>query len=289
MFLRHSLALVLVYFSVAALTAASVSAIEPFQIPASGELYELSLTSSDLQGAPIEVYYISTGSISSAVGLIVEGPPGLLVVVDSIYLPPGAASYQDALLYGVAPEPATLRGVAELDRGETDRFVIDPTGAGGRVEVLYHLHKDACLSDRNSRYISRVSFRPDQVPADSISNGFTIRVGLKEFPYLGSQVASIKPVAEGRYRGEPILLMGSLQYGGEYVNIIKRSGARVRSRKRLAVVKYVYHRGHTLSLARLGGVLNGGKATFELSNGRYIYGVCFSLNRRRQRINGYPS
>jgi hypothetical protein len=287
-YFRYSSAIALIYLFLGTVTSPSVSALEALQIPASGEIYEVSLNSADLQGAPIEVYFISSGSVSSAVGLLVEGPPGLLVVVDSIYLPPGVASYQDALRYGVASEPATLRGVAELDASDTDRFLIDPSGTGGRVELLYHLHKDACLSDRTARYISRISFRPDQVPAENLSNGFTIRVGVKEFPYSGSQVASIKPVAEGRYRGEPILLMAAIQYGAEYVNIIKRNGIRVRSRKKLPVVKSVYYRGYALSLARLSGVLNGGKATFEISNGRYIYGVCFSLNRRRQRVNGYP-
>jgi hypothetical protein len=58
--------------------------------------------------------------------------------------------------------------------------------------------------------------------------------------------------------------------------------------KRIPIVKYVGYKGYGLSLARIKGLLNGGKATFELSNGGDIYGVCFSLARKRQVRNGYP-
>jgi hypothetical protein len=263
-------------------------ALEPFEIPATGDLYEVSFGSEDSPSATLEVYFISPGNVSLAVGLVVEGPPGTQAIIDSMYLPTGVSSYASALQSAVAVEPSTLKGVTDTNGRETDRCSLDPAGAGGRVQLLYHLHKDACLPDRSSRYISRITFALNQVPASYFTQGFTLRVAVKEYRYPGSEAASIKPVAEGKYRGEPILLMGTIQYGGEYVNIVRRTGQRLRSRMKLPVVKYVYHRGHLLSLARLRGLLNGGKATFELSNGAYIYGVCFSRSRRRQTVNGYP-
>ncbi len=262
--------------------------LEPFEIPATGDLYEVNLGSADAPSSPLEVYFISSGNVSLAVGLVVEGPPGTQAILDSISLSSGISSYAEAQRRGVMSEPATLTSANDSKGRETDRFIIDPKGAGGRVQVFYHLHKDACQPEQKSRYVSRVTFLLDQIPAQYFSDGFTLKVAVKEFPYTGSDVASIKPISEGKYRGEPILLMGSIQYGNEYVNLIRRTGQRVRSRQRLPVVKYVYHRGHSLSLARLRGVLNGGKATFELSNGGYIYGVCFSLVRRRQTANNYP-
>lgn len=263
-------------------------ALEPFEIPATGELYEIALGASDSPATPIEVYFISPGSVSVAVGLVVEGPPGTQAIVDSIQLPSGVSSYAEALGRGGASEPSTLAGLTDAKGRQTDRFIIDPTGGGGRVQLVYHLHKNACLPDRSTRYVSRIVFSLNEVASQHFANGFKLRAAVKEYRYSGSGVASIKPVAEGKYRGEPILLMGTIQYGGEYVNVIRRAGQRVRSRRRLPVVKYVYHRGHSLSLARLRGLLNGGNATFELSNGGYIYGVCFNLTRRRQTVNNYP-
>jgi hypothetical protein len=266
----------------------SAFALEPFEIPTTGDVYEVSLGSEDSPSTTLEVYFASPGSVSLAVGLLVEGPPGTQAIVDTMYLPPGVSTYAEAVQSNIVAQPATLKGITDAKGRETDRFIIDPAGAGGQVQLLYHVHKDACLPDRLSRYISRITFVLNEVPSNYFAEGFALRVAVKEYRYPGSEVASIKPVAEGKYRGEPILLMGTIQYGGEYVDVVRRSGQRIRSRRRLPVVKYVYHRGHSLSLARLQGVLNGGKATFELSNGKYIYGVCFSLSRRRQTVNGYP-
>jgi hypothetical protein len=280
-------ALVLSIFSSAACSAPSF-AVEPFEIPATGELYEVALGPSDSPTTPIEVYFVSSGSVSLAVGLVVEGPPGTKAVVDSINLPSGVSSYSEAIGRGVVPEPSTLASLTDAKGRPTDSFIIDPAGSGGRVQLLYHLHKNACLPDKSTRYVSRITLLLNEIAPKYFADGFKLRMAVKEHRYSGSEVASIKPVAEGKYRGEPILLMGTIQYGNEYVNLIRRAGQQVRSRRRLPVVKYVYHRGHSLSLARLRGLLNGGKATFELSNGGYIYGVCFNLARRRQTANNYP-
>ena len=189
-------------------------------------------------------------------------------------------------------------GLYGLDRGrprsasngkEYDSFILDAGGgANGKFEFLYHMHKDACLPSKSTQYLSRLFINVSGVSQAELDKGIVIRVGIKELPYSGSRAASIKPAADGKYRGEPILLMSSVGYGNEYVNVVKRKSHVVRSRKRIPVVKYVSYKGYSLSLSRLRGMLRGGQATFELSNGGYIYGVCFKLVRKRQVTNGYP-
>jgi hypothetical protein len=90
------------------------------------------------------------------------------------------------------------------------------------------------------------------------------------------------------YKGEPILLMSTMAYGGEYVSIVKWAKGKIASIKEIPVVKYVSYRGYNLSLARLNGTLSGGKVTYELSDGGLTYGVCLAAERRRQYANGYP-
>jgi hypothetical protein len=268
-------------------------ALEPFEIAPLGELYEISLggadeTSFDPTTSIPEVYFYSPGNSSHAVSLLVEGPPGTQVVIDGVRLPVGVSLYPDALTSELAVEPATLLGLENSSAYNAGRFFIDSNNSTSGVQLLYQLHKDACLPGNSYRYISRIRFIVNEVAPSYFSQGFKLRVAAKEYRYSGPQIASIKPVAEGVYRGEPIVLMGTIQFGGESINIIRRARGRVTYRRNIPIVKYVYHRGRALSLARLGRLLTGGRATFELTNGGYVYGVCFSLVRRRQLVNGYP-
>lgn len=266
-----------------------VTAYPPFQIPATGELYELEIGSEESLDSPIEVFFESPGSISLAVGLLVSGPPGMVGVLDSFLLPKGVSSYHEAIAQEVRAEPAMIQMVNRVAVAQSNQFIMPTHLQGQRMSLLYHLHKDACLPRRLSRYVSRLTLWLSEVDREHVAQGFRLQVAVKEFPYPRSRAATMKPEADGMYRGEPILLMSSIQqYGGEFVRMIKRRRGRVRTRRVLPVVKYVYYRGYGLSLARLGRMLRGGKATFELSNGSYVYGVCFDLVRRRQSKNGYP-
>jgi hypothetical protein len=263
-----------------------LQAAQEFQVVADATEYSLTVGAEQIADPFISLLFVSAGSETTAVMMGIDGPAGLRGEVDGARIPSGAAISSDALQNSPLRESYPLRLIAHTKQER--RFEIDQTGEGGVVQFIYHLQKDACKSDTSARYVSRVLLDFSNVHPEKLTQGITLRFALQEHRYQGSRVASIKPAADGKYRGEPILLMESIQYGGEYVNIIQRGKRGVRLRRRLPVVKYVFHRGYTLSLARLRGSLRGGKATFEISNGGAVYAVCFFLERRRQVANGYP-
>ncbi len=262
-------------------------AISQQQVVADGTEASFSFGAGYIPSEPFAVYFTSPGIVSLAVEVGVDGPPGLAGKVEGALLGKGTRDDTSIDSSSLRWEGYQIIAAGAKGRKEYASFVIDPSGEGGAISFLYHLQKDACLPREDVVYVSRLVLDLSAIPQAQFEQGFSIRVALREYNYPGSQVASIKPASDGKYRGEPILLMGTMQHGGEYVNIIRRSNGKVRSRRRIPVVKYVSHRGQALSLARLQGVLRGGKATFELSNGGAVYGVCFSLERRRQFANGY--
>jgi hypothetical protein len=264
-------------------SAAGVAA-ESLEVKADGAEYELNVAPGAREG--VDLFFVSLGSVSVAVGLALDGPAGLEAEVDAALLGAASAATPSAISNLKYDPSSVLAGGAERAK-INNSFVIDPSSAGGVIQTVYHIHKDACLPDSAARYVSRIKLSFARVAPTLVASGFKVRFALREYRYGGSEVATIKPSSDGKYRGEPILLMGTIQYGGEYVRVFRRQGARIRSKRVLPVVKYVSHRGQSLSLARLNGILGGGQATFELTNGGYLYGVCFDLIRRRQFANGY--
>ncbi len=262
-------------------------AISHQSVQADGSEYTFSFDANSSKSELFAVYFVSPGVVSLPVGVGVEGPPGLKGYAEGVYVGGSDSIGPDGVSGLTRWDSYKLIAQGASGRSEYASFVIDPSSGGGVISFAYHLQKDACLARTGGRYVSRIVLDLSAVPDDLFEKGFSLRVALREYPYAGAQVASIKPASDGKYRGEPILLMATMQYGGEYVNIIRRSNGKIRSRRRIPVVKYVSHRGQALSLARLQGVLRGGKATFELSNGGSVYGVCFDLVRRRQFANGY--
>ena len=249
-----------------------------FNFSADGRAYEINVDGSSEVLSDIALYFESVGSVSTAVEMAIQAPPG---VVGTIHTKLALNS-----------EPSTIQ-VPRPGKGmSANQFTIEAVKGYDVVTVLYHIHKDACLSDVSTRYKSRVVLSFAAIEPSAREHGFKIIIAAKEHRFAGSMAASIKPVAEGQFRGEPILLMSSIQYGGEFVRVINRRRGRVYSHRIVPVLKYVFYRGYTLSLTRLRGVLRsasgGGRATFEITNGGYVYGVCFDLVRKRQVVNGYP-
>lgn len=259
---------------------------QAFEVRADGTEYSLTVGVEQIADPQISLLFLSPGSETTAVMVGIDGPPGLQGEVDGVLIQQGAVVSTKPFATSMLRESYSVR-TAVGTKG-VKRFRIEPDSDARVIQFLYHLHKDSCKPTTSAQYLARVLLDFSKVSPELLSQGITLRFAIKEYRYQGSQVASIKPASDGKYRGEPILLMGTMQYGGEYVNIIQRGKRGVRSRRRIPVVKYVFHRGHTLSLARLRGVLRGGRATFELSNGGAVYSVCFSLERRRQVANGYP-
>lgn len=258
--------------------------IPPYKIDADGSQYEVVLGAPQKGMSKVSVYFESKGNVSNAVFVRVGGPAGTRGRIRGARVLDSSQSEQEVLQTLSAADSYKVFG---SDLKEYDEFEIADALAGNASEVLYHLQKDACQPRKLSRYLSEINLDLSAIDQEEFDRGFTIKVAVLEIPFPGATLASIKPSSDGKFRGEPILLMGSIGYGGEYVKIIRRRKNRVVSQRTIPVVKYVGYRGKTLSLARLRGLLRGGKATFELTGGGYVYGVCFELSRRRQVANGY--
>jgi len=267
-------------------SAVPVRADQAFEVRSDGTEYSLTVGVEQISDPWISLLFLSPGRETTAVLVGIDGPPGLQGAVDGVLVQHGALISTEPFATSMLRESYLVR--TAVGAKEARRFKVESDSDAGVIQFLYHLHKDACKPESSAQYLARVLLDFSKVSPELLSQGVTLRFAIKEYRYQGSQVASIKPASDGKYRDEPILLMETMQYGGEYVNIIQRGKRGVRLRRRIPVVKYVFHRGRTLSLARLRGVLRGGRATFELSNGGAVYSVCFSLERRRQVANGYP-
>ncbi len=259
-----------------------------FRIPPDASDYEIAVSPNGPRIGPFAVYFESAGLSSVAVEVGIEGPTGLRGAPFGVQGPAGQGEFAEYIVPFDLHDRMNIYEAGPPGTSRYDSFAINGETPRGLIRFLYQLQKDACAVERDAMYLTGVWFEPSGVAAELLQKGFSVHIAMRERPFEGARVASINPTAEGKYRGEPILLMGSMQYGGEHVNLVRRSREGARTVRRLPVVKYVWHRGYSLSLARLRGVLRGGRATFELTNGGEIYGVCFELRRRRQVVNGYP-
>jgi hypothetical protein len=160
----------------------------------------------------------------------------------------------------------------------------------GRIEASTVISKNAC--DRSmKRYVVALKVDLSKVDRSKFPNGIAVRVKMMERRYSGKTGASIKPVSDGKFAPQPLLLMSSVGRWGakESVQMVQWRKGKPGRAVSLRVEDYVYYKGFVLSRIVAGKVLRGGQATFEATNGTQSYGVCFDLVRRRQRVNGYPS
>jgi hypothetical protein len=128
-----------------------------------------------------------------------------------------------------------------------------------------------------------------RVNPSTLGSGVTLKATFRERRYTGSRAASIKPVSDGMFAPSPLLMMSSL-YSREAITQSRWSRAGKLQRKTpVRIENYVYYRGLSLTRSVVTNLLRqGGKATFDLSNGERAYSVCFKMQRIRQRVNGYP-
>ena len=163
---------------------------------------------------------------------------------------------------------------------------------GDYVDSRGFLQKDTCGTKPKSKYILAIRVDLTQIDPAFFQSGFQVNASLVVTPYRGDTASSIKPVSDGRFAPQPLLLMssvGGLYYGGEWANVVKwnkKGGGKLI--KKLPVEDYAYYKGMILTRILVGSVLTGGKATFELTNGYSVYSVCFKLVRSRQKVGGYP-
>lgn len=262
------------------------TSIPPYEVVADGQEYEITLGPAERSIKDLTVYFVSTGNISTAVEIRVAGPMGIKGGVAGGFLGSQNAATVVAASTGLPAIRTRISNTKDIPEFGLTADSSDPRV--GSAYVWYHLQKDNCSGGKTDRYVSRVKLDLSKVDPALYDLTFKVRLSLKEFKYGGSRVASIKPSSDGKYKGEPILLMATVGYP-EYVNIVSWKNKKISKTKKIPVVKYVSYKGYGLSLARLVGSLNGGRATFELTNGGDIYGVCFTAARRRQSANGYPA
>ena len=146
--------------------------------------------------------------------------------------------------------------------------------------------KDACAK-RKTKYLAR--FIVDLATVDpQLYPTVTLTIQAMEFKYSGDKAASLKPKSDGRFAPQPILLMTFLgTLCGQKLDVIKWAKGKPRQTTPVRLGDLLPYNGRILTRSPIGGVLNGGKGSFDLTTARNAYGVCFELVRRRQKVNGY--
>jgi hypothetical protein len=142
--------------------------------------------------------------------------------------------------------------------------------------------KDACAEAEKRRpYLVRFEIRLKKHSSSPIA------VNLTEEINTGSQAASIKPLSEGRFAPNPLLLMEMLRACGQKVHEAtwRRERPVVSELKAEDLITF-----HNRSFVRvnMGGRMSGGAATYVLSTPDTAYGVCFQRNAVRQYAGDYP-
>lgn len=264
---------------------ATAQDLAPYEIEATGKQYEIKLGPDQRSLKTISVYFVSPGNVSHAVMIDLMGPAGIKGIALGGNL--GAMDPQTALAGGIPLQQYPVRTYP--DRKEAANFATtsnyDPMYAS--ASPWFHLSKDACGA-KTDRYVAQVKLDLTGIDPALYDKVFSIVIAVKQSKFQGKPVASIKPSSDGKFHGEPILLMNTVGFGDEYVNKVTWKNGQIVATKRLPVAKYVGYMGYGLSLIRIKGVLQGGKHTWELSNGGDVYGVCLQATRKRQRVNGYP-
>jgi hypothetical protein len=143
--------------------------------------------------------------------------------------------------------------------------------------------KNACSSEGDT-YIFRVKVKlPQKLP----SSGY-LRIRISETKHYGGKEATIKPISDGKFAPQPLLLMNYLGFCGQNIKITKWSGGKPISSADAKVFDLIHYRDLILTRTPISSYLVGGEATVQLFDQNSGYGACFTLERKRQRVNGYP-
>jgi|LauGreDrversion4_2_1035121.scaffolds.fasta_scaffold18625_1 hypothetical protein len=282
----RSILLLLVSLIVTGNSAFAQTELAPYEIVPDGKQYEIQLGPDQINLKTLSVFFVSTGNMSNAVQINLSGPVGIRGTARGGFI--GGLDAANALKTN-HPTISSYGIRAYGVKNTTESFVTassyDPYS--GYIAPWFHLTKDAC-GGKSDRYVAQIKLDLSGVDPALYSQIFSIQISVKEQKFSRKPVASIKPSSDGKYFGEPILLMNTVGYGNEFVTKNTWRGGKVVASVKIPVVKYVGYRGYGLSLIRIKNVLKGGKHTWDLTNGGEIYGVCLQAVRKRQRVNGYP-
>jgi hypothetical protein len=264
---------------------AAAQELAPYEIEPTNKQYEIRMGADQRSLKAISVYFVSTGNVSNAVMIDLMGPVGITGTVRGGFI--GTLDASTALAGGAELSQLAVRTYPDKKEAQSFATATNYSSLYGYIAPWFHLSKDAC-GKKTDRYIAQITLDLTGIDPALYDNLFSIVISVKETKYEGKRVASIKPSSDGKYFGEPILLMNTVGYGDEYVNKLTWKNGKIVAKTRIPVAKYVGYMGYGLSLIRIKKVLKGGKHTWELSNGGNVYGVCLKATRTRQRVNGYP-
>jgi hypothetical protein len=169
-----------------------------------------------------------------------------------------------------------------LEQSQPQAAKFSPTVETTYQSFTVRVSQDAC-APKSTRYLIKFAL---SIPA--LDESVTITARATSSIFSGTKAASIKPISDGKYAPQPILLMSFLgNFCGQRVEISKWSGQKRLSKSATEPRDLIPYNGRVLTRTPIGSFLTGGRGTFELFNGRINYGVCFDLRKRRQKVNGY--
>jgi hypothetical protein len=156
--------------------------------------------------------------------------------------------------------------------------------------------KDTCNTNTSGKYVVRVELDFSKAKLGKLSTKEkVVNIVGETSTYDGNTATTIKPVSDGMYAPDPLLLMSSVgsYYGGrgESVELFSFKKGKIKTIGTMkAEPRIVYYRGFVLSTYLIKNFLGSGqRVTAEISSGDYrAYGVCIQLSRTRQTYNGYP-
>ena len=153
----------------------------------------------------------------------------------------------------------------------------------------YGLARKNTCAPKQTRYLLRFKVDLSKLDPEKVPD-VTLMIQAMQYRYGGEMAATLKPVSDGMYAPQPILLMAFLgSFCGQRLNVIKWASGRPSTEMPVKIGDLIQLYGHFFIRSPIGGALQGGKGTFELHNGRSAYGVCFNLVKERQSANGYDS
>ncbi len=166
---------------------------------------------------------------------------------------------------------------------------VSPTGTSSATGYGL-MERDKCSS--SIRYAIAVKVNLRSIDWTQYPSGLKIGVILKAKAYSGNIRAALKPSSDGKFFPQPIMLMATTGYSfisGEYMRAVFFKRGRVSRTLKLNRGDYIYYRGTVFRREPVGKLMSGGRAVLEMVNNgnATAYGVCVSLNRRRQEFNGY--
>lgn len=162
----------------------------------------------------------------------------------------------------------------------------EPTTRAAALQLTGLIHKNTCASNKKSKYLIRVDLDLNGVDAALLQTGYQIEVIPALVEFTGRIAAKIKNGdLNGMYANKWILLAAKAGYGKDRISVVKWNRRGMASTRKVRIGNYGTYRGVYGTRSAIGGLLKGGKATFEVVTDYSAYSMCFKLSRVMQEKN----